>query len=172
VFYKSNQNYDMVMGRKSEEQVTKEFFQLFDKNSDGKISWDEWIAYYSDVSSMTGGMDAFSDLLNSTWGGADKAQNLSKEATDQLVNLIRERLVTQTKGVEDEFKLQKLFKSFDKHNSGLLAMQELDGILLRLNLVVPKHDLPALFKALDRNRSGYIEFDDFCNFILYNPYKK
>ena len=77
-----------------------------------------------------------------------------------------------TKGVEDEFKLQKLYKSFDKHNSGMLSMFEFDGMLLKLNIVIPKDVLPVLFKALDKNKSGYIEFDEFANFILYNPYKR
>lgn len=121
---------------------------------------------------MLGGDKAFEDLVRSTWGEVSRQQELSQSQVNDYVNLIRERLVTMTKGVEDEFKLQQLYKSFDKHNSGMLSSVEFDGMLLKLNIVVPKDILPLLFKSLDKNRSGYIEFDEFCNFVLYNPYKR
>lgn len=145
---------------------------LFDTNRDGRISYDEWYSYYLDVSSLTHSDKAFEELLQSCWGPIQKEVELLKEHATHFVNLIRERLVTLTKGAEDEFKLQKLFQSFDKHNSGLLSMFEFDGMLLKLNIVVPKDTLPLLFKSLDKNSSGYIEFDEFCNFLLYNPYKR
>jgi hypothetical protein len=121
---------------------------------------------------MTGGDFAFRELVNNSWGEVTQNSSLSQEEVNGYINLIRERLVTMTKGVEDEFKLQKLYKSFDKHNSGMLSLYEFDGMLLQLNIVVPKDVMPSLFKALDKNKSGYIEFDEFCNFILYNPYKR
>lgn len=121
---------------------------------------------------MLGGDTAFEDLIRSSWGEPTKHSQLTQEQVNDYVNLIRERLVTMTKGVEDEFKLQKLYKGFDKHNSGMLSPTEFDGLLLKLNLVVPQEILPLLFKSLDKNRSGYIEFDEFSNFILYNPYKR
>jgi Ca2+-binding EF-hand superfamily protein len=170
--YRSNFNSDFVLGRKSEQDAVKDYFGLFDKNQDGKITYDEWKNYYVDVSSMTGGDFAFRELVNNSWGEVTKNSSLSQEEVNGYINLIRERLVTMTKGVEDEFKLQKLYKSFDKHNSGMLSLYEFDGMLLQLNIVVPKDVMPSLFKALDKNKSGYIEFDEFCNFILYNPYKR
>lgn len=160
------------MGRKSEQDAVADFFNLYDKSGDGKISYDEWRRYYQDIASITGGDQMFVQILNATWGDVKGQASLSKEEVDGYINLIRERLVTLTKGVEDEFKLQKLYKSFDKHNSGMLSPFEFDGMLLKLNIVVPKEVLPLLFKGLDKNSSGYIEFDEFANFILYNPYKR
>lgn len=170
--YRSNFNSDFVLGRKSEDEATRDFFDLYDRNHDGKISFDEFRSYYVDVCSMIGGDKSFEDLVRSSWGEVSKQSELSQSQVNDYVNLIRERLVTMTKGVEDEFKLQQLYKSFDKHNSGMLSSTEFDGMLLKLNIVVPKEILPLLFKGLDKNRSGYIEFDEFCNFVLYNPYKR
>lgn len=171
-FYKSNYNSDFVLGRKPEAQAVAEFMALFDTNQDGKVSLAEWHAYYVDVSALTHSDKAFEELVQSCWGPVQKEVELLKEQALHYVNLIRERLVTLTKGAEDEFKLQKLFQGFDKHNSGLLSLFEFDGMLLKLNIVVPRETLPLLFKSLDKNSSGYIEFDEFCNFLLYNPYKR
>lgn len=170
--FKTNFNSDFVLGRKPEGQVIREFFDMIDRNQDGKISYEEFRNYYIDVCSMIGGDKGFEDLIRSTWGEFQKQSELTQEQVNDYVNLIRERLVTMTKGVEDEFRLQQLYKSFDRHNSGMLSSTELDGLLLKLNIVIPKDVLPLLFKSLDKNRSGYIEFDEFCNFVLYNPYKR
>ena len=158
------------MGLQSPEQALDEFFRLFDKNCDGKITFEEYRQYYEDIGTLIQGTSSFKDLLNKTWGIDLDSCHMDKADVRKYVGMIREKLITSTSGVQDEFKLRNVFSSFGG-NSNVLSKEDLDALLLKLNITVPESVLPKLFVALDKNNSGYIEFDEFENFVLYNPYK-
>ena len=158
------------MGLQSPEQALDEFFRLFDKNCDGRISFEEFRQYYENIGTLIQGDTSFKDLLNKTWGINLDSCKMDQAETRKYVGMIREKLITSTSGVQDEFKLRNVFSSFGG-NSNVLSKEDLDALLLKLNITVPESILPKLFVALDKNNSGYIEFDEFENFVLYNPYK-
>lgn len=151
-------------------QALNEFFSLFDTNTDGKITQREFINYYTDIGTVIQGEDSFRDLINKTWGLKNGEMSMDEAQVKHYVGLVREKLITSTEGVQDEFKLRNIFASFGAQND-LLSRDDFDALLLKLNIEVPLNLLPRLFKALDKNRSGYIEFFELENFVLYNPYK-
>lgn len=169
--YNINNNIKYITGVTSHDDTIDQYISLYDVHND-TVSYDHFVTFNIDIYSIVNSVDIYRDTIVSMYGYTKQESILSKEEKDKYINMIRERLVTITKGVEDEFLLHKLYKSYDKYNSGMLSPYEFDGMMMRLNIVVPKDILPILFKSLDSNNSGYIEFDEFSNFILYNPYKR
>lgn len=43
-------------------------------------------------------------------------------------------------------------------------------MLVRLQISVDRRYIQALLKAFDRNDNGVIEFDEFVNFLVHDPY--
>ena len=67
--------------------------------------------------------------------------------------------------------LRKIFNHFDTNKSGTLTLDELQAMVAQLKLTCERKYLIGVFKILDTNNSGAIEFEEFVNYILHNPYK-
>ena len=50
-------------------------------------------------------------------------------------------------------------------------MDELAAMMAKLELSVDRRLLFSLFKKFDADESGTIEFEEFCRFIIFDPYK-
>ena len=50
-------------------------------------------------------------------------------------------------------------------------MTELAGMLAHLQVLVNENQLQAVMRELDTNGSGALEFEEFCEFMIVNPYK-
>lgn len=85
--------------------------------------------------------------------------------------MTRQRLMVISNNSEEEFKLRSIFKNFDLNNSGAISIEELAAMLAKLGIIVDRKYIEAMFKALDGNGNGVIEFNEFANLVLYNPYK-
>jgi len=88
----------------------------------------------------------------------------------EVVKALRFKLIQKSKGTNDEFLLTKLFNEFDENKNGYISSFELDLMLKRLELPVPAEIVEPLFKTLDKNQSGYIEYDEFKRFIFFDPF--
>ena len=67
--------------------------------------------------------------------------------------------------------LRQLFKLFDINASGDLTLDELGAMLAKLGISCERKYITALFKRFDANDNGLIEFEEFCNYVIHNPYK-
>ena len=74
-------------------------------------------------------------------------------------------------GNTEEMVLRNIFREFDANGNGVLAADELQALLVRLQMSVERRFLSALLKKFDRNGNGVIEFDEFVDFVINNPYK-
>jgi len=72
---------------------------------------------------------------------------------------------------EEEFKLRTIFKQFDLNQSGGISVIELAAMLAKLGVLVDNKYIEAMFKQIDTNNNGIIEFSEFANLVIYNPYK-
>jgi hypothetical protein len=59
-----------------------------------------------------------------------------------------------------------VFDLFDVDKSGSLGLDELKGMLRRLQLVtsLPDHQIPSLLALFDKQKRGVVSFDDFASF--------
>ena len=65
-----------------------------------------------------------------------------------------------------------MFRVFDKDSSGALSISELAGMLAELGVMVKENELVGMMKVLDTSGNGVIEFEEFNNFLVVDPYTK
>jgi Ca2+-binding EF-hand superfamily protein len=71
----------------------------------------------------------------------------------------------------EEVTLRKIFKQFDLNNSNTITLDELAAMLAKLCISVDRKYIVGMMKKLDTNGTGVIEFDEFANLIVNDPYK-
>ena len=58
--------------------------------------------------------------------------------------------------------MSKVFKAFDKKNSGKLNIQDVkESYLEHYGKVMPDEELETVFNAVDSDRNGWIEYSEF-----------
>lgn len=64
-----------------------------------------------------------------------------------------------SKRSRDEF--QAVFQEFDQDGSGSIDESELFNVVKRFNPSITKHQVDHMISAIDRDKSGKINFDEF-----------
>ena len=65
-----------------------------------------------------------------------------------------------------------MFRKFDTDNSGAITLQELKGMLGQLGVSASDDLIAALMKTLDMSGNGVLEFEEFQNFLIVDPYQQ
>ncbi len=66
--YDASKHPDVLQGKKSPEQVFREFMSLWDtQDKDGIVTFEEFCDYYSDVSASIDDDDYFAQMMRSAW---------------------------------------------------------------------------------------------------------
>lgn len=161
---------DYLQGKKTRDNLISEFLLNFD-TPNGMISRDDFLRYYEDVSLALPSDEFFVSLIQNSWGIVEEEENEVKtETVKQVVKILRQRLIQKTTGNHDEFVLRKLFNDFDLNRSGNLCLEELYAMMIKLEIPIQKKYLGAVFRHFDINNNGLIEFEEFLNYIINNPY--
>jgi len=106
--------YDQKLVNGDRKCMLEYFFNLFDKNQSGQITFDEWFSFYDDVSAQTTSCDVFCALLTKTWGVPEQDCSPIKDSYVRgLIERLREKLYNRTYGVKEEFVLKKIYEDFD-----------------------------------------------------------
>lgn len=173
--YDPSHHKDFIEGTKTKEEVIEEFLDSFDGargNNDGVISKQEWDDYYTDLSMSTPSEDYFVQMMESVWGiMEDEDSQVNQDYVRELVKLIRERLLKMSNQSSDEYILRKVFNYFDANESGNITIDELAAMLAKLQISVDRKYLYGIMKKIDADNNGAIEFNEFLNFIIMDPYK-
>ena len=173
--YNVSLNKDFQDGTKSREQIVVEFLDNFEGakgNRDGTVTLQEFVDYYTDLSSSITSDDMFIAILESAWCIAeDEDASVFKEQIEQLTQTIRAKLRVLSNKSTDEFVLRNIFKDFDTNKSGTLTVDELTAMVAKLQISVDRKFMTALFKRFDTNCNGIIEFEEFSNYLINDPYK-
>ena len=173
--YDVSQNKDFIEGTKTKEEVIEDFLDSFDGakgNNDGVITRQEWNDYYSDLSMSLPSDQYFVEMMESTWGMVeDDDSEVNQDHIRELTKLIRERLLKMSNQTSDEYLLRKIFNYFDANESGNITIDELAAMLAKLQISVERKYLSGIMKHIDSDNNGAIEFNEFLNFIIMNPYK-
>lgn len=173
--YDVTQNKEFQEGKKTRDEILMEFLNNFDGvkgNNDGIISKQEWTDYYTDLAMSTPSDEYFVRMMEQTWCLAENEQaGVFQDQIRHLTSMMRQRLITLSNSSQEEYMLRKIFQQFDLNQSGSITNDELAGLLAKLGISVERKYLVAMIEVLDSNKSGAIEFEEFANFLINDPYK-
>lgn len=68
-----------------------------------------------------------------------------------------------TEKQKDEFR--ETFKLFDRNNDGVISSRELETAMRNVGCNPTKEDVDAMIDAIDTNRNGVVEFDEFVSML-------
>jgi len=80
-------------------------------------------------------------------------------------------LTTISNSSQEEYVLRNIFRTYDLDKSGAITLNELAGMMAKLGVDVKENELLAVMRELDSNKSGSLEFEEFCTFMLVDPWK-
>ena len=173
--YDVSQNQDFIDGTKSREQILQEFLDGFDGmrgNNDGTVTKQEWTDYYTDLSMSLPSDEYFVRMMESVWNICeDETAGVNAEQIKFLTKTMRAKLLDFSGNQTEEMVLRNTFREFDLNENGVLTADELQALLVRLQMSVERKYLTALLNKFDRNGNGVIEFEEFCNFLINDPYR-
>mmetsp|Transcript_21706 Transcript_21706/g.20811 ORF Transcript_21706/g.20811 Transcript_21706/m.20811 type:complete len:123 (+) Transcript_21706:566-934(+) len=114
----------------------------------------------------------FVRMMESVWQvGEEEDSAVFKEHIEFLTKTVRQKLQSFANKKQDEFVLRQIFKDFDLNKSGNLTIDELTQMLAKLQISCERKYVTALLKKFDANKNGMVEFEEFCEFVIGNPYK-
>lgn len=137
----------------------------------GSVSKKDFINLYTDISMSIESTDFFVKMVEHCWdicSDVGCAHNVSK---NNLVKIIRQRLLSKSNKQSDEYVLRTIFNEFDKNKDGTIGPEELQQLLVKMQIRCELGDLKDLMLRFDRNKNGVIEFEEFVHFLIHNPYK-
>lgn len=143
-----------------------ENFEGVKGNHDGIISTKEFVDYYTDLSMSVPSDEYFVRMMEQTWCISEQDQSAEyKEKLQYLLMEMKPRILALTRNSTDPQMLKKVFEDFNVHKTGHLTVDEISFMLPKLQMSVERKYLYPLFKVLDANNSGAIEFDEWCNYL-------
>lgn len=172
--YSAKDNPDVASGKKTEDEVLREFLDAFEgeggEKGDGVISMDEWIDYYTGISSNVDNDDHFLLLMCNVWefpyAPLSKVQN--------LVKMMQKKVKKIQKGYESEEKtLVGQFKQIDSDGSGEVDMDEFKQCMVYLGLHSEGADpedetaIELLFFLFDEDASEALSYKEFATAVLH-----
>jgi len=173
--FNGSKDKQVIEKKKTSDEVFSDLLSNFDKvnkaDPNSKITYEEFVSYYTDLGVAIPSDNYFSELLQNTWTiEEDKESTISVHEIKDIIKTLRFKLIQRAHAGKDETLLRKLFQDFDLNKSGYLTLDELQAMMIRLECPVHINYLAAVFSYLDKNKSGYIEFEEFTNFIINDPF--
>lgn len=68
--------------------------------------------------------------------------------------------------------LKQKFRDWDKEGTGIINREQLLRVFTQLDPDFPEEDIKVLFDAADTKRNGYLEYEEFINFITMTTGKR
>jgi len=93
------------------------------------------------------------------------ATSSSARASSPARTAVTNGSAAQLRGSDDMEQLRAEYKKYDQNSDGKLSFPELKVLFQKLNPSLVERDLKILFENVDRNSNGYIDFDEFVDFL-------
>jgi Ca2+-binding EF-hand superfamily protein len=168
--YDASQHPDVKQGRKTARGVTEEFLSGFEGGrgaKDGRVSLDEFLAYYKDLSASIPSDEYYVQMMQSCWKIKENPSAEVDGRLQQMFSVLRQKLDQKTKtGKNPADTLKAVFKHFDSDESGQITPDEFNSAVGRFGLSLDARDKSALFAIFDKDGSGTINSNEFIR-VLY-----
>ncbi|XP_057315814.1 neo-calmodulin-like [Hydractinia symbiolongicarpus] len=138
------------------QEETKELFQLFDVDSDGRISANDLHAVIASVGKGIS-LEDVKEIIDCLDGNGDGHITFA-----EFVNFIEDDLKHKT-AVED---LKDAFDVFDANKDGFITPEEIQTLFTKLGDAVSYEEATEILSSGDFDQDGLIDFEDFKRFSL------
>jgi Ca2+-binding EF-hand superfamily protein len=166
--YDVSQHREFIEGTKTKDEILADFLNSFDGvkgNSDGVVSWEEWEEYYTDLSVSVPSDDYFVQMMESVWNIAEDEDDSSYKAKiDQYTDYVYSQLQNLTGGSKDQNFIRKIFDDFDLNQNEIITIDEFANMVAKLEISVERKYLRGIFRNIDLDKSGAVEFGEFYDF--------
>jgi Ca2+-binding EF-hand superfamily protein len=134
-------------------------------NSDGTVTKDEWLGYYTDLSVSIPSGDYFVQTMESTWNICeDEDDSTYHHKINQYVDYVHSQLQNLTGDSKDQNPIHKIFDYFDLNQNEMITIDEFASMVAKLEIAVERKYLRGAFREIDFDKSGVVEFHEFYNF--------
>ena len=162
---------EFKLGYKNREVILKELLGLVDMDADGCISYEEFFSFYTDLGLNLPADEGFCKFVGAQWNCKPSLGPVTKaEEIKTALRTIRFKLLQRTGNTHEEFILRKVFCEFDANKNGKMGTVELGNMLVKLEIPTEERLLEGIVARIDRNGDGEFDFDEFSQFVFYNPY--
>lgn len=134
----------------------KEAFDMFDKDSSGRISIDE---IYSVMKNM--GNEMPREEIRSMVADLDE-DNSGEIDFEEFITFVQRTYADDQ--ISEEEEVIRAFQTFDKDNNGWLSCAEFKHILTNLGDRFTEEEVAEVFKEADLDHDGRISYREFVDF--------
>jgi len=194
--YSTSKHPAVMAGKMTKEEALQEFLNSFEGtegNRDGKVTLDEWVRHYEEVSVSIDSDDYFGTMMSTTWshlkqkmpdGSKVPALKFTPRAdVDLLEKQLRKSIYEKTPPNTNTRRTAELaFKALDTDGSGGVNLDEFIKALERFGMHVagirqglgglPRDTVQALFNKYDADGSGAISYKEFTEALFANEEPK
>jgi len=170
---------EVLAGRKSEREVLTEFLNGFEGlkgNHDGRVSFEEWLGYYEELSASMESDDAFGAMVVSAWSALKTIDANGREvpvirytatrAVDELERMMRVKIWQKSTRAKNERKtLEGAFKQFDSDGSLMISLAEFAKAMERFGLYASPDQIESLFNRYDADADGKVSPAEFMQIL-------
>lgn len=182
--YSTSQHPAVVSGQLSRAAALAQFVASFE-SADGRITYDDWVRHYEEVSCLISSDDLFTASMATAWKHVKKKSGptapptpvvefVSSQQIDALEAAIKKSIYQKqpTPEYDPRRKMAQTFRSMDTDGSGGVSLEEFIGALERFGLHVEGKGVQgcggiklsvvqALFSKYDEDGSGFISYREF-----------
>ena len=166
---------DVKSGKKTQDEVINTFISNFDLHHSmygphtSPISLSEFQSFYHVVSAVVDNDSYFDSLLNSCWRLYEtivpektngKVETIASIGYDGEGPLDKLRNKLASRGARGILGLAKQFQIMDDDGSMTLSLSEFAKACRDFRVDVSETDIKSIFVLIDRDRSGYIDYDE------------
>mmetsp|Transcript_72498 Transcript_72498/g.143977 ORF Transcript_72498/g.143977 Transcript_72498/m.143977 type:complete len:391 (-) Transcript_72498:608-1780(-) len=190
--YSVSKHPAVIAGKMTKEEALQEFLHSFEGdygNRDGKVTLDEWIRHYEEVSVSIDSDDYFGTMIAQTWAHLKQkmpdgskvpaVKFVPRADVDLLEKQLRKSIYEKTPPNTNSKRTAELaFKSLDTNGSGGVDLEEFIKALERFGMHVagmrkgvgglPKETVQALFNKYDADGSGSLSYKEFTANLFAN----
>lgn len=141
---------------KDKEQEIKSIFEKYDSNKDGFVNSSELANIIKSINTDVSDEELL-ELLQEIDLEVNGEINFEK-----FVSMVNRREYD----VDTEEELLNAFKIFDKEGNGLINLNELKHIMLKVGKNLSESEIDEMLKDADIDMDGFINFEEFIRSVL------
>jgi Ca2+-binding EF-hand superfamily protein len=169
--YCAKEHPDVIAGKKSEDQVLREFLNNFEGTTgdrDGTVTASEFTTYYEELSMGIPNDDYFVEMLSSTYMVLENPELTASDKT-----IIKNCLYRLKSGILQkvpptmnlETGIDNIFKQYDKDRTGVITINELNSLCLGVGVPLERKYTMRIMKALDQDSSNTISLEELKFYV-------